>query len=157
MTITGMRVQCGPRRMRFRTSRPPMPGKFKSKSTRPGHVSLVSALMPSRKERASCPSLAIRTFSFSLHSSRMSRITKMSAALSSTSRTVAMLGWFGPSELAFSPLSGSGGKGEAEGRAFAGNGTLQPDAAAILLHDTLADCQANAASRMLLPAMKPFE
>jgi hypothetical protein len=55
------------------------------------------------------------------------------------------------------PLAWAGGQGEAEGRSSTGNRPLEPNAAAVLLHDTLTDGQANAASGVLFAAVQPLE
>jgi hypothetical protein len=54
-------------------------------------------------------------------------------------------------------LSDRRGQGEAKGRSRTGSGALQPNAAAVLLHDTLTDRQPDTASRVLLTIVQTFK
>jgi hypothetical protein len=146
-TITGIRLQRGPLRICCNVSRPVIPGRFRSSSTNPGQGFWSSFATVCRKERASWPLPATWRSAFGLYRSRMSFITNMSVGLSSTNRTVS--GSCSPklAERSSSPLSGS--EGEVEGGPFAGDRSLQPDPAAVLLHDALANGQTNPASGIL--------
>src|SRR5579862_5383877 len=78
----------------------------------------------------------------------------MSVGLSSTRSTVRWRSGLSDSSL---PLLGTGRKGEAEGGSFSGRRSFQPDAPAVLLHHTLAERQADTASRVMIAAVQAFE
>lgn len=153
MIITGIRLHRAALRICFRTSMPEIRGRFRSSSTSPGHRAFSSRKSFSRNANASEPSWAIRRRKARPHCSRTSVITKRSVSLSSTSKTVTGCRVAYDVELAPPSFSGLAREGKAEGGSFARDRVLHPDAAPILLHQTLADCQSNTGSGILLPAM----
>ena len=80
-----------------------------------------------------------------------SRVRRTSPGLSSTSRI--SIGVVTAAIIALLSLSG---EREVEGRALAGLG-LDPDAPAVALDDLLADRQADAGARVLVPAVQALE
>lgn len=150
--MTGTRLHRVLLRIRFNTSIPEMPGRFRSNNTNPGHGVDSPPAVFCRNSKASAPLSAICSRKFRPHCSSTSRITTRSVSLSSISRMESGSRIREELEIS-SPLSGPAGKGEAEGGSLARDGVFQPDAAAILLNDALADCQTNAASRILRPVM----
>src|SRR5580698_640746 len=139
----------------WRTSMPPTFGRFKSRRTSAGHAGFSARAKSLKYRNASSPLLAMRRLSLRPDRAIASLITNTSVGLSSTSKTVR--GSAEVSELDCETLSAAREEGEAEGGSSARRGLLQPDTAAVLLHDTLANRQSNAAARVLITAVQALE
>src|ERR1035437_893477 len=132
-----------------RTSRPPRPGRFRSRSTRPGCRSFVAWRARSSFMAASPSPQTTRSFA-SRPCRNASWVRRPSPGLSSTRRI-----WT-ESPLLIPAAPCPIRKGEPESAATP-NRRIDPYSPLVALDDSLADCQADAAARIFLPRVQTTE
>src|SRR5437660_11390764 len=147
---TGMCRRRSSRLISSSTSRPSFLGRFRSSRIKSGFGT--AACFPSRRRnaRASTPSAATCRLFRTFASRSASRVRRASPGLSSTNRI----------SIGTPPASISGladcGQRERERRALARLG-LDPDPAAVALHDLLADREADPGPGIIVLAVQPLE
>src|ERR1035438_7777866 len=149
---TGIFARTGSVLTSANTARPSFRGKFRSRTMRPGVGASLYFPRRRRKEMASSPSWTALRWICHLLLDNTSLVRSMSARLSSTSKTSAsellneinllkfLTGWNRELESGSSPRPG-----------------FDPDPAAVLFDDFLADCQADSAAWVLCTGVQSFE